>query len=599
MRKITLLLFMVIAMSLIAMPTHAWISGYGKRISVYSTGRDKDVWEIPLDNSGITYTQKATELRVTDTSDNVLEYQAIIHGVWYHNGITSAGTFDLSHVAPQWNNTDYLVVKVNSGINQVYVYFANTSYKEDLSTSIIAKKDNFESYAYETVPKYFNDTWYASQQCIGGCTYGGQNGWNIHNCNGDKCIGGFYDGNSVKGFFTFPHSNVTVNVEVSKTSWLSSIYIRGGNSFAPTWRNYEYRQSKWADQCDASDSKFGLLGVYISTAGTDYFINDTTRIYDETGIIPTNACPNSDYAGYHNASRYSTITNGGNITLMMEGKQLSLYYNHELNLSSDATWNTQYSTYYADGYLIGLDSAYATARGDTGGVAMMFLSMTVYNTSVITYNGKANITMGSIEEGEAGVSPSSISVSITAPSNTTYSTTSVPLTFSVSSINTVSQCWYYIRPANQNISLPSCAGLNNITGMTAGTNNITVFANDTINNITSSSRSFTRNIPTGTTGTTGSTGSKSTGTGINGIASMIGNNYTNYLFGNATLSMLFFLAIMCYFMFKLGLSLDAAVPIFIALGITLSVALGNAMTWIIVFIIGGILYFAIRQALHR
>ena len=88
-------------------------------------------------------------------------------------------------------------------------------------------------------------------------------------------------------------------------------------------------------------------------------------------------------------------------------------------------------------------------------------------------------------------------------------------------------------------------------------------------------------------------------TGFETITNLIGNNMTQYLFGNEILAMLFFMAVFIYIMFKLGVSLDAAVPVFIALGFLTAGVLGHSMLWILIFLSAGIIYLALRQLWHK
>lgn len=88
-------------------------------------------------------------------------------------------------------------------------------------------------------------------------------------------------------------------------------------------------------------------------------------------------------------------------------------------------------------------------------------------------------------------------MSIISPQNTTYSTNSIPLTFTIN--EPASWCSYSLD-GNANITLPGCAN-KILTGLTNGQHNIIVYANDTVGNMGSSSKVyFTVTIPTTTIG---------------------------------------------------------------------------------------------------
>ena len=84
---------------------------------------------------------------------------------------------------------------------------------------------------------------------------------------------------------------------------------------------------------------------------------------------------------------------------------------------------------------------------------------------------------------------------------------------------------------------------------------------------------------------------------IGQIAGFIGNNFTNYVFGDIILAGMFLLVVILYFMLKAGVSLDSALVIFIFAVITLisSALLPAVVIWIVIFAVAVIIFVAFMR----
>ncbi len=82
-------------------------------------------------------------------------------------------------------------------------------------------------------------------------------------------------------------------------------------------------------------------------------------------------------------------------------------------------------------------------------------------------------------------------ISIVSPANSTIYNATVALNYVIiDSLSGVSNCWYQLGNSSgyYNISIASCANVTSMVGVTSGLNNVTVYANDSANNLNASSR---------------------------------------------------------------------------------------------------------------
>lgn len=86
---------------------------------------------------------------------------------------------------------------------------------------------------------------------------------------------------------------------------------------------------------------------------------------------------------------------------------------------------------------------------------------TIFNSSTVFFTVGTNQTL---------------SINITSPANTTYATTTISLNYTISG-GTASACWFRLNSNATNVSLSGCA--NTTVTAVEGTNNVTVYANNT------------------------------------------------------------------------------------------------------------------------
>jgi hypothetical protein len=120
--------------------------------------------------------------------------------------------------------------------------------------------------------------------------------------------------------------------------------------------------------------------------------------------------------------------------------------------------------------------------------------------NITIYANDTSGNTGSDTNAFAAVDLLSPVVAVQSPSGAYSSgTTSVPLNFTATDNIAINACWYRLNNGS-NTTIASCA--NTTVAVTAGSYNITVYANDTSNNIGSDTSSFNVHIPPPITGLT-------------------------------------------------------------------------------------------------
>ena len=111
------------------------------------------------------------------------------------------------------------------------------------------------------------------------------------------------------------------------------------------------------------------------------------------------------------------------------------------------------------------------------------------NTWLVGVNDSANNLNMSIVTFFVDSSPPSISIT-TPLNNTASSNTKLNINYTASDVSAISTCWYSNDTMKLNITQTACANITTIT-WSEGQHNVTIWANDTLNNINSTSVRFT------------------------------------------------------------------------------------------------------------
>ena len=163
------------------------------------------------------------------------------------------------------------------------------------------------------------------------------------------------------------------------------------------------------------------------------------------------------------------------LTIQLPANTTYTATNRSLNFTTDAT--AAFCQYSLNG---GVNISLPGCANGSFGAIQGGNTITVY----------ANDSLGNLNSSTVSFFVDSINpaVSIQTPTNTTYATTTIPFNFTVIDTNRAS-CWY-ILDAGANTTLASCANTT-LSGLTQGGHNISLWANDTLNNRNSSTVSFT------------------------------------------------------------------------------------------------------------
>lgn len=128
-----------------------FIANYDNRVNITNASawfRNQTIY-VNLSSAGVAVTTpKGMELRITDFDNNPLPYQTLIRGIWYK------GTGEQQNVSADWQKDNYTVVLLPSNytINGFYIYYRNSTQQGDSSTSLLIRKDSFDSYALGSLP---------------------------------------------------------------------------------------------------------------------------------------------------------------------------------------------------------------------------------------------------------------------------------------------------------------------------------------------------------------------------------------------------------------------------------------------------------------
>jgi hypothetical protein len=126
----------------------------------------------------------------------------------------------------------------------------------------------------------------------------------------------------------------------------------------------------------------------------------------------------------------------------------------------------------------------------TGHYVQTFVAPSVNGNYTVLLNVSVNDEYGQIEHLYTVIGVPN--VTIISPAATTYTTNSIPLTFSASHVDGIASCWY-TNASGVNVSLSSCANTTFI-GV-VGSQTITLYANSTSGYLGNASVTFTINLP--------------------------------------------------------------------------------------------------------
>jgi len=145
---------------------------------------------------------------------------------------------------------------------------------------------------------------------------------------------------------------------------------------------------------------------------------------------------------------------------------------------------------------VNLGSCWYSTNGGTSNVS----NPTCANLTGLTASQGSNIWLVGVNDSANNLNMSIVtffvdssppSISITTPlNNTASSNTKLNINYTASDASTISTCWYSNDTMKLNITQTACANITTIT-WSEGQHNVTIWANDTLNNINSTSVRFT------------------------------------------------------------------------------------------------------------
>jgi hypothetical protein len=246
--------------------------------------------------------------------------------------------------------------------------------------------------------------------------------------------------------------------------------------------------------------------AYSFGSTTNYTIMEEINIYDNTGSMDWDVL-----AGYGDKMYFKF--DGDYSEIRCERKQDTGTQFEYITLTSSWDYNTSYvlwCTFNGTSLCGGVGNGSSSSCIDVDGVvnsASIFVQMGAWNDEVPFYsNGfvgwdrALNTTevasaydclsnrLSFLKNCEGNISDTtSPTVAIQFPANTTYSSNITYINYTASDETALSKCWYDID-FGANVSI---TGVNNVTGLNIGTGSVTVYCNDSSNNIGSDTNFFT------------------------------------------------------------------------------------------------------------
>jgi hypothetical protein len=248
-------------------------------------------------------------------------------------------------------------------------------------------------------------------------------------------------------------STVNLNFTVSDTNLDSCWYVLDDNAPVYSCNN---------DTLDSLSEGEHNVTVYANDSAGN--TNSTDTVYFTVDTIPPSV------------SLFNPI-NGFNTTYTSPGV-VSVFFNFT---ATDATSGIDNCTWYFDG---SAGNNYTEPFYFAWAVVSPSAFETMHNWSIYCVDNAGNGQMSEVWNFTVDVSAPNLTIE--APINITYNSSDVPLNFTVSDNFDLDQCWYILD------SDPAQYGCDNSTleSLDDGLHNITVYANDSLNNINSTSSVF-------------------------------------------------------------------------------------------------------------
>ena len=187
----------------------------------------------------------------------------------------------------------------------------------------------------------------------------------------------------------------------------------------------------------------------------------------------------NDSAGNTNASATVAIfVNTGTPSITIQSPTNKTYGSTSVDLNYTAT-----DAVAMDKCWYKLDAGANTSLSNCSNITLTSLGQGGHTVTVYVNNTGGNFNSSSVSFGVDTVNPA---ITIQSPTATNYNTTNISLNYIASDTNR-DKCWYKLN-AGANTSLTNCGNTTFIAAQ--GSNTITVYVNDTVNNFNSSSVTF-------------------------------------------------------------------------------------------------------------
>lgn len=413
MKKAILLAMLILVLSLSAV--NADSVHYVKRLNITTNALVNQTIFVNHTFANIT----GGNILVTDFNNVTVPYQTLIKGFWRGQNISA-----------QWQTSNYTVIFVTTA-NCCFVWYQNNT-ENDNSTSILIRKDDFESYTLGVKAPFT----------------GGNANSVIVSSSGQKGFGNNNDTNPLLTLTTTaPSGNLTVWLELNSTD-----FDAGANNLINEWHGTNGTNLYRIPQ-DTSEDVYKL----------QYFDGVTTAIGNNTAGVTFN---------FNRAAiNITTYRDDGRFTNIL-GNSVSGIISHMVANDNNIT---------------SLGSIELTFGGGMGASAL--LQYEIYNRTVYRQYADPTITF----DGVATFTPPDTTppvVTLIHPANATTTNQTLNITYTITDETAVGSCVYSVDGA-ANVSALSCGNFTNVATLSIGAHNVRVCGNDTSGNIGCAQNFFT------------------------------------------------------------------------------------------------------------